>query len=117
MKLARAALVGGAAALTAWAVARRRREVVAPVHHTGRAARNVTVAGLGAKVGTSYAVHRARRVFASAPRRVELDAEHELRTAAQEDLDAGVLATRLVNDALSKGGEDNITAVVIRIEQ
>jgi predicted unusual protein kinase regulating ubiquinone biosynthesis (AarF/ABC1/UbiB family) len=28
-------------------------------------------------------VHRARRVFASAPRRVELDAEHELRTAAQ----------------------------------
>jgi predicted unusual protein kinase regulating ubiquinone biosynthesis (AarF/ABC1/UbiB family) len=66
-----------------WAVTRRRRHAAAPVHHTGRAARNVTVAGLGAKVGTSYAVHRARRVFASAPRRVELDAEHELRTAAQ----------------------------------
>src|SRR5207302_3557877 len=54
-----------------------------PVHHTGRAARNARVAGLGAKVGTSYAVHQARRAFVSAPRRVELDAEHQLRTADQ----------------------------------
>jgi predicted unusual protein kinase regulating ubiquinone biosynthesis (AarF/ABC1/UbiB family) len=82
-KVARVALLGGAAAMVAWAVARRRREIVAPVHHTGRAARNVKVAGLGAKVGTSYAMHRARRAFASAPRRVELDAEHQLRTAEQ----------------------------------
>jgi predicted unusual protein kinase regulating ubiquinone biosynthesis (AarF/ABC1/UbiB family) len=53
------------------------------VHRTGRAARNAHVAEVGAKVGTSYAVHRARRVFASAPRRAELDAEHQLRTAEQ----------------------------------
>jgi predicted unusual protein kinase regulating ubiquinone biosynthesis (AarF/ABC1/UbiB family) len=53
------------------------------VHRTGRAARNARVAGMGAKVGTSYAVHRARRTFASADRRAELDSEHQLRTAAQ----------------------------------
>src|SRR5205085_964141 len=78
-----AALLGGAA-VTAWAIARRRQDDVGhPVHHTGRAARNARVAGLGAKVGTSYAVHQARRVFASAPRRAELDLEHQLRTAEQ----------------------------------
>jgi len=80
-----AALVGGAAALTVWAVLRRRRSAAAtlPVHHTGRISRNARVAGMGAKVGTSYAVHRARRAFASEPRRAELDVEHQLRTAEQ----------------------------------
>jgi predicted unusual protein kinase regulating ubiquinone biosynthesis (AarF/ABC1/UbiB family) len=81
----RAALLGGAAALAAWAIARRRSspDSVAPVHHTGRTARNARVAGLGAKVGTSYAVHQARRAFASEPRRAELDLEHQMRTAEQ----------------------------------
>ena len=86
MTLRRVALLGGAAALAAWAATRRRRasdNTGRPVHHTGRAARNAHVAELGAKVGTSYAVHRARRVFASAPRRAELDAELQLRTAEQ----------------------------------
>jgi len=81
----RAALVGGAAALALLAVMRRRRsaDTRLPVHHTGRAARNARMAGMGAKVGTSYAVHRARRAFASEPRRAELDVEHQLRTAEQ----------------------------------
>jgi predicted unusual protein kinase regulating ubiquinone biosynthesis (AarF/ABC1/UbiB family) len=84
VRFRRAALVGGAAAVTAWVVARQRRaEVGRPVHRTGRAARNAHVATLGAKVGTSYAMHRARRVFASTPRRAELDAEHQLHTAEQ----------------------------------
>ncbi|TMK88808.1 MAG: AarF/ABC1/UbiB kinase family protein [Actinobacteria bacterium] len=84
MTKAKAAALFGGAAVTAWAIARRRQDDVGhPVHHTGRAARNARVAGLGAKVGTSYAVHQARRVFASAPRRAELDLEHQLRTAEQ----------------------------------
>ena len=86
MKTRRVALLGGAAALAAWALTRRGRVsqgVSRPVHHTGRAGRNVRVAGLGAKVGTSYAVHQARRAFASAPRRTELDLQHQLRTAEQ----------------------------------
>src|SRR5436190_12430263 len=79
-----AALIGALAATAAVLVASRRRaRRVGPVHHTRRASRNVRVAGIGARAGTSYAVHQARRTFASAPRRAELDAAHQLRTAEQ----------------------------------
>jgi len=84
VKLRRVALFGAATAVAAWGLARgRRADAGRPVHHTGRAARNARVAGLGAKMGTSYAMHRARRTFASADRRAELDMEHQLRTAEQ----------------------------------
>jgi predicted unusual protein kinase regulating ubiquinone biosynthesis (AarF/ABC1/UbiB family) len=53
------------------------------VRSTSRAARTADVALMGTKAGGAYAVHRARRVFASAERREELDAEHQLRTAEQ----------------------------------
>jgi len=88
VRLERVALIGGAAAM-GWALARQRRRTAdvgpstAPVHQTGRAARSARMAGMGAKVGTSYAVHRARRTFASEPRRAELDLEHQMRTAEQ----------------------------------
>ena len=48
-----------------------------------RGARNLEVAKLGSKVGVDWAAHRARRVFASAERREELDTEFELRSAEQ----------------------------------
>ena len=41
------------------------------------------MATLGARAGGTYALHRARRVFASAERREALDAEQQLRTAEQ----------------------------------
>lgn len=50
---------------------------------TGRGARTTRLARLGTRAGGSYALHRARRVFASAERREALDAAHELRTAEQ----------------------------------
>jgi len=53
------------------------------VRHTGRAARSARLAGLGARAGGTLAMHRARRVFASAERREALDTEYELRTAEQ----------------------------------
>ncbi len=46
-----------------------------------RRARNVDLARLGASVGTVYASTSARKLFASAERRIELDHERELRTA------------------------------------
>jgi len=49
--------------------------------HNVRLRRNVDLASLGLKVGTTYASTAARKVFASAERRIELDAERELRTA------------------------------------
>ena len=54
-----------------------------PVSHLDRTGRNKRVVGLGAKGGADYAVHRAKRVFASAGRRENLDREFEVRTAEQ----------------------------------
>lgn len=53
----------------------------APVEVTSRSARSAAMAGLGARAGGTYALHRARRVFASAERQVELDSAFELKTA------------------------------------
>ncbi|MBV8305302.1 MAG: AarF/ABC1/UbiB kinase family protein [Acidimicrobiia bacterium] len=77
-----AVLLGGAA-VAGWVASRRWRASDGPVRHSRRGARNAKVVGLGATVGTSYALHQARRAFASAPRRAELDLEHQLRTAEQ----------------------------------
>ncbi len=67
--VAAAAIVAGVGAIAA-----RHR-------HNVRARRNLDVARLGARVGTTYASTAARKVFASAERRIELDRERELKTA------------------------------------
>ena len=53
------------------------------VRATSRAGRSAEVALLGARLGSTAAANRARRVFASAERKVTLDAELELRTAEE----------------------------------
>ncbi|HEV3226831.1 MAG TPA: hypothetical protein VGZ52_08355, partial [Acidimicrobiales bacterium] len=76
----------GAAAATYLAVKRageNRARTRTPLASTSRAARTADVARLGTKAGGTYAMHRARRVFASAERKEELDAELQLRTAEQ----------------------------------
>jgi predicted unusual protein kinase regulating ubiquinone biosynthesis (AarF/ABC1/UbiB family) len=73
-----------AAAAGALAVQEARKRATAaqgPVGAAGRKARNAAVAGVGAKTGGAYAVHRARRAFASVERRAELDQAFELKTA------------------------------------
>lgn len=47
------------------------------------AARNTELVRLGARVGATYASAAARKAFASAERRVQIDHERELTTAAQ----------------------------------
>ena len=78
--LAAAAAVGGA---TASFVRRRRDGGAAPTSlmATTRVARGTEVARLGARVGSTTAANRARRVFASTERKEALDSELELRTA------------------------------------
>lgn len=49
----------------------------------GRVPRTAAVTGLSARLGTTWALHRARRTFASAARREELDRSFELATADQ----------------------------------
>ena len=67
------AIVAGAIAVAALGIARRRHDV--------RLRRNLDVARLGVQVGGTYASTAARKVFASAERRVELDQSRELKTA------------------------------------
>ncbi len=76
-----------AAAAAAWLVVRARAERTAPAGHRpvgsrGTAARNARLARLGIRSGRRYALHRARRVFASVERQAELDTGFELATAA-----------------------------------
>ncbi len=84
-----AAWGAAAAAAAAGVVATRRfREAgegpqAGPVSHLDRTGRNKRIVGLGARGGADYAVHRARRVFASAERKEHLDRDFEVRTAEQ----------------------------------
>jgi predicted unusual protein kinase regulating ubiquinone biosynthesis (AarF/ABC1/UbiB family) len=71
--------LAGAAAVGTGAVALRRERS----HLTSRVGRNLALAKLGGRLGRRQAMHRARRLFASADRREELDREHELTTAAE----------------------------------
>jgi predicted unusual protein kinase regulating ubiquinone biosynthesis (AarF/ABC1/UbiB family) len=76
------AAVAAASAVTAIALSRRRR-VAGPVAQLGRWSRTTRLARVGAGAGGSYAMHRARRVFASAERAEALDTAFEIKTAEQ----------------------------------
>jgi predicted unusual protein kinase regulating ubiquinone biosynthesis (AarF/ABC1/UbiB family) len=54
-----------------------------PVSQFSSFERNSRLAGVGAKAGRDFAVHRARRAFASAERKDALDVEFEIKTAEQ----------------------------------
>jgi predicted unusual protein kinase regulating ubiquinone biosynthesis (AarF/ABC1/UbiB family) len=53
------------------------------VRRITRAERATSLARIGARAGGGYAMHRARRVFASAERQRQLDTDFELKTAEQ----------------------------------
>jgi len=78
-------VLAATAGVTAVQAARRRTgggdAPGAPIEVTSRAARSAAMAGIGAKAGGQYALHRARKVFASADRHAELDHRFELQTA------------------------------------
>lgn len=83
------AAIGGGVAISAAALAARRRSRVrrglarGRLGRTSRAARNAALARVGGTTAAGYAAHRARRVFASAARRDELDRSFELRSVEQ----------------------------------
>lgn len=83
-RAARWALAGTGATvgIAALLAARRRRGSRARAAlRTSFGGRTVDLAGLGVQIGGTYASTAARKVFASAARREELDRERELRTA------------------------------------
>jgi predicted unusual protein kinase regulating ubiquinone biosynthesis (AarF/ABC1/UbiB family) len=73
--------VGAAAAVASRRAGRRRGD--GPVSHHSSVSRNAKLAGVGAKAGGNFAVHRARRAFASAEQREQLDLAFEIKTAEQ----------------------------------
>jgi predicted unusual protein kinase regulating ubiquinone biosynthesis (AarF/ABC1/UbiB family) len=83
-RLTAAAAAAGVLAVCAY-VWRRQRNIGdrQPVSQTSRSARNLQLARIGVGVGSTYATASARKLFASAERRVEIDAERQLRTAEQ----------------------------------
>ncbi|MBI4885116.1 MAG: AarF/ABC1/UbiB kinase family protein [Actinobacteria bacterium] len=70
-------MVAGAATLAGLAMRRRETQAL----RTSRAQRNSELVRLGASVGALHAGTAARKLFASAERRTELDRDRELRTA------------------------------------
>ena len=75
--------LAGFAATKGTARALRGKQVSGGV--VGRSAedRNAELVALGAKLGSAEAAHRARKLFASAERKDQLDQEHMVRTAAE----------------------------------
>ena len=74
-------LVVGAAVVVGAFVAEERYR--ADELRQSRSARNRQLVGLGTRVGSAWTRHQARRLFASAERRQELDLEFQLTTAEQ----------------------------------
>ena len=73
-------------AIAAFVAVRRNRHsstTDGPVQHGRRTSRNLRLAVLGARTGGAYARHRARRVFADAGTRRELDLAFEMQTTQQ----------------------------------
>ncbi len=64
-----------------WWTSANRRVVEAPLGGTGIVERNFRLARMGARGGGRYAMHKAKRTFASVERQIELDEEFQIRTA------------------------------------
>lgn len=75
-------LAAGVAAVT-WLTRRQRhsQDSGAPVDVPSRAQRTAKIAGMSSRAGADFALHRAKRKFASADKQAQLDADFELRTA------------------------------------
>ena len=59
------------------------KRIDGPVSATSRGHRSLITAKAATKVGGGWAVHKARRTFADAQRRDELDLAHQVRTATE----------------------------------
>lgn len=80
---ARTLAIGIALAGAGAALVRVRRKVAGPLSSTSIGARNAQLAAIGARSGAAYAIHRTRLAAAPPERREELEAEYQMKSAAQ----------------------------------
>ena len=76
-------LVSGSALFVALRTRQGKNKLSSAIKRGSMLTRNTELVRLGAKVGATYASASARKVFSSAERRVEIDHQTELKTAAQ----------------------------------
>ena len=76
-------LVSGSALVVALRTRQGKNKLSSAIKRGSMLTRNTELVRLGAKVGATYASASARKVFSSAERRVEIDHQTELKTAAQ----------------------------------
>ncbi|MEI8392268.1 MAG: AarF/ABC1/UbiB kinase family protein [Actinomycetes bacterium] len=76
-------LVSGSALFVALRGRQGKNKLSSAIKRGSMLTRNTELVRLGAKVGATYASASARKVFSSAERRVEIDHQTELKTAAQ----------------------------------
>ena len=110
----------GAVAATLWA---RRRDGASSwaVGQRSRAARHAALARVGGSTAAGYAVHRARRAFAAAERRDELDRSFELRTTEQVVATLGNLKGALMKvgqlaSYLDQGMPDHVREALAQLQ-
>lgn len=121
-----AATVAGARAAVdrrrARADERRANRPHRPVAGLDRTGRNKLVVGLGGRTGAGLAAHKARRVFAGAARREELDRHYEVRTAEQVVETLGEMKGALMKigqmaSFLDQGMPDHVREVLAQLQQ
>ena len=81
-----------------------------------RGRRNLDLAVLGVQVGGGYASTAARKIFASAERRLELDDERELRTAEAIADRLGISRDKMFVN-LDRYGNTSAAAVAIALDE
>ncbi len=87
-----AVVAGALAGVVIW----RRRRAGGGITHTSVAQRNARLVAIGARTGARHAAHVVRTASAPAERRAALDAEHQLRTAADVTAALGELKGALM---------------------
>jgi predicted unusual protein kinase regulating ubiquinone biosynthesis (AarF/ABC1/UbiB family) len=92
-----------------------------PIDTTSRAARSAAMAGVGAKAGGAYAVHRARRAFATVERQTELDTAFELKTAesitdALGNMKGAMMKLGQMASYLDQGMPDHVRAALAELQ-
>ncbi len=93
-----------------------------PVRHLGTVERTRKLAQFGGRAGAGYAVHRARRVFASAERRDDLDRRYQIETTEQAvallgDMKGALMKVGQMASYLDQGMPENVRSTLAQLQR
>ena len=113
---------GSFVAAVAVAIVRRVTRRDLPVRHLSTPERTRKVVGFTGRAGASYALHRARRAFASAERQEELDRRFQIETAEQAvgllgDMKGALMKVGQMASYLDQGLPENVRHTLAQLQQ